>query len=81
MRAASAAQQRLRAGATRRIAGARAAPLPRALAAGRPRRARALATVALLDYVASASDDGPLSLPARTELDASEVKVVFGYPR
>ena len=41
----------------------------------------ALRCVALLDYVASASDDGPLSLPARTELDASEVKNVFGYPR
>lgn len=44
-------------------------------------RARALHVSALLDYVASVSDDGVLKLPARTELDPEEIKTVFGYPR
>ncbi len=38
-------------------------------------------TVALMDYVATASDEGVLKLPARTELDVEEVKDVFGYAR
>jgi len=37
--------------------------------------------VASLDYIATASDEGVLKLPARTELDAEEVKSVFNYPR
>lgn len=36
---------------------------------------------ASLDYVATASDEGVLKLPARTELDPEEIKNVFGYPR
>lgn len=63
-------------------AAARRSAAPASRRAGGCRRgSAALRCVALLDYVASASDDGPLSLPARTELDASEVKSVFGYPR
>jgi hypothetical protein len=37
--------------------------------------------VAHLDYTATASDEGVLKLPARTELDPAEVKYTFGYPR
>lgn len=37
--------------------------------------------VASLDYIATASDEGVLKLPARTELDPEEIKYVFGYPR
>jgi hypothetical protein len=44
-------------------------------------RARAVRAVALLDYVASASDDGVLRLPARSELDPDEIRSVFGYAR
>jgi hypothetical protein len=36
---------------------------------------------ASLDYVATASDDGVLKLPARTELDPEEIKNVFAFPR
>lgn len=36
---------------------------------------------ASLDYVATASDDGVLKLPARTELDPEEIKDVFSFPR
>jgi hypothetical protein len=62
-------------------AAARAAAPRRAARAAPLGRRRAVGAVALLDYVATASDDGVLRLPARTELDASEVKSVFGYPR
>eukprot|EP00877_Chromochloris_zofingiensis_P003189 jgi/Chrzof1/12871/Cz07g10120.t1 len=34
-----------------------------------------------LDYVATASDEGVLKLPARTELDPAEIKNVYDYPR
>ncbi|KIZ07087.1 hypothetical protein MNEG_0876 [Monoraphidium neglectum] len=54
--------------------GARA-PAPRAAAR------RGLSVNALLDYVATASDDGVLRLPARTELDPEEIKNVYNYPR
>ena len=47
----------------------------------RSRRTRAAAVVALLDYAPSAADEGVLALPARAELDADEVRSVFGYPR
>ncbi|GBF98366.1 calcium dependent kinase [Raphidocelis subcapitata] len=62
------------------------APLPRPRAPRRGRaaaagRARAVTAVALLDYVAAASDDGVLRLPPRTELDPDEIRSVFGYPR
>jgi hypothetical protein len=71
-----------RACAPRRATGT---PLPPRRAAGpcapRPPRRGAVRAVALLDYVASANDDGVLKLPARTELDPDEVKHVFGYPR
>jgi hypothetical protein len=47
-----------------------------------PRAARgALRVTALLDYVASLSDDGVLRMPARAELDPDEIKSVFGYAR
>lgn len=46
----------------------------------RPGRCR-LGVVAHLDYTATASDEGVLKLPARTELDPAEVKYTFGYPR
>ena len=36
---------------------------------------------ASLDYVATASDEGVLKLPARTELDPEEIKSVFAFPR
>jgi hypothetical protein len=36
---------------------------------------------ASLDYIATASDEGVLKLPARTELDPEEIKSVYGYPR
>ncbi|GBF97387.1 calcium-dependent kinase [Raphidocelis subcapitata] len=73
----AAAGCRAAAAAGRRMA--RPRPLARAPARGRARRA--LAPVALLDYVASISDDGVLRLPARTELSADEIKQVFGFPR
>lgn len=41
----------------------------------------AVRVVASLDYIATASDEGVLKLPARTELDPEEIKTVFGYPR
>jgi hypothetical protein len=68
---------------TRRLLAAAAGPARRGrppAAAAAPRRAP-LRVAALLDYVATASDDGPLRLPARTELDASEITSVFGWPR
>lgn len=34
-----------------------------------------------LDYVATASDDGVLRMPARSELNADQIRKVFGYPR
>ena len=40
-----------------------------------------LRVVASLDYTSTASDDGVLRLPARTELDPDELKAIFGYPR
>lgn len=45
------------------------------------RRRCGLRVVAHLDYVATASDEGVLKLPSRTELDIEEVKNVFDYPR
>lgn len=54
----------------------------RAAAAPAARRGRRRGViVASLDYIATASDEGVLKLPARTELDAEEIKGVFGYPR
>eukprot|EP00882_Tetradesmus_deserticola_P024688 GHRQ01026997.1.p3 GENE.GHRQ01026997.1~~GHRQ01026997.1.p3 ORF type:complete len:151 (+),score=43.10 GHRQ01026997.1:388-840(+) len=44
-------------------------------------RTSAVRVAASLDYIATASDDGVLKLPARTELDAEEIKSVYGYPR
>eukprot|EP00878_Enallax_costatus_P037810 GHUV01042829.1.p1 GENE.GHUV01042829.1~~GHUV01042829.1.p1 ORF type:complete len:180 (-),score=34.92 GHUV01042829.1:46-585(-) len=41
----------------------------------------AIQVVASLDYIATASDEGVLKLPARTELDPEEIKNVFAYPR
>lgn len=49
----------------------------------RSRRSRqaAVRVAASLDYVATASDEGVLKLPARTELDPEEIKSVFAFPR
>jgi hypothetical protein len=44
-------------------------------------RTAAVRVAASLDYVATASDDGVLKLPARTELDPEEIKSVFAFPR
>lgn len=47
----------------------------------KPSSRSAVHVVASLDYIATASDEGVLKLPARTELDPEEIKNVFGYPR
>lgn len=65
---------------SRQSASALAAPVARA-AANAPRGRRRGVIVASLDYIATASDEGVLKLPARTELDVEEIKGVFGYPR
>jgi hypothetical protein len=83
---ASGSSRRLAAAAAPRPsarAGRAMGALPRraARAAPPPRRRAGARAVALLDYVASANDDGVLKLPARTELDADEIKNVYGYPR
>lgn len=44
-------------------------------------RTAAVRVAASLDYVATASDEGVLKLPARTELDPEEIKNVFAFPR
>jgi hypothetical protein len=44
-------------------------------------RTSAVRVAASLDYIATASDEGVLKLPARTELDPEEIKSVYGYPR
>lgn len=44
-------------------------------------RTAAVRVAASLDYIATASDEGVLKLPARTELDPEEIKSVYGYPR
>jgi hypothetical protein len=44
-------------------------------------RTAAVRIAASLDYVATASDEGVLKLPARTELDPEEIKNVFSFPR
>jgi hypothetical protein len=72
---AAAAGRRLRVAPRAQPPRARPQPAPRA------GRGRAVRAVALLDYVASVSDDGVLRLPARTELDPDEIRSVFGYTR
>eukprot|EP00879_Flechtneria_rotunda_P022176 GHRR01023399.1.p1 GENE.GHRR01023399.1~~GHRR01023399.1.p1 ORF type:complete len:224 (+),score=71.64 GHRR01023399.1:320-991(+) len=53
----------------------------RAIRGSRAAGRAVLRVVAGLDYVATASDEGVLKLPARTELDPEEIKTVYGYPR
>lgn len=63
-----------------RLAAAAPRPALKAAAAA-PRYQRRTVLARGADYAANAADDGVLQLPAKTELDASALKNVFGYDR
>ncbi|WIA42889.1 hypothetical protein OEZ86_008805 [Tetradesmus obliquus] len=63
------------------MAGTLAAVARRAVSRRSSGRTAAVRVAASLDYIATASDEGVLKLPARTELDPEEIKSVYGYPR